>query len=83
VATKTGNDAARYLEKHKQSPDIEPSKAWDESILGLLNYPEVIDKMNSDLDWTWKLGEAVVDPPRDFGHGVKWLAQITSVFDVR
>jgi hypothetical protein len=63
--------AARYLEQHKQSPDIEPSKGWDESILGLLNYPEVIDKMNDGLDWTGKLGEAVVDQQADVMDAVQ------------
>ena len=26
-----------------------------ESVLGLLNYPEVITLMNDDLDWTWMI----------------------------
>jgi len=51
--------AARFLEKHKSNPELKPDEKWDESVLGLLNYPEVIDLMNKDLDWTWKLGAAV------------------------
>jgi len=42
--------ASRYLEKHKNNPDLKPDEKWDESVLGLLNYPEVIDLMNKDLD---------------------------------
>jgi hypothetical protein len=57
--------AARFLEKRKSEPDLEPDEDWDESILALLNYPEVIDLMNQDLDWTWKLGEAVADQQGD------------------
>ena len=57
--------AARYLEKHKSNPDLKPDEKWDESVLGLLNYPEVIDLMNKDLDWTWKLGAAVTDQQSD------------------
>ena len=57
--------AARYLEKKKQSPDLKPNEGWDSSVLGLLNYPEVVDKMNGDLDWTWKLGEAVINQQSD------------------
>jgi len=38
--------AARFLEKHKSNPDLKPDEKWDESVLGLLNYPEVIDLMN-------------------------------------
>jgi len=57
--------AARYLENRKKEPKLQPDKAWDASILGLLNYPEVIEKMNGNLDWTWKLGEAVVAQQND------------------
>ena len=57
--------AARYLEKHKSNPDLKPNEKWDESVLGLLNYPEVIDLLNKDLDWTWELGAAVADQQSD------------------
>jgi hypothetical protein len=53
--------AARFLEKHEADSDLEPDEEWDESVLGLLNYPEVIELMNEDLDWTWALGAAVTD----------------------
>jgi hypothetical protein len=52
---------ARYLDKRESDPELEPDEDWDPSVLGLLNYPEVVEKMNEDLDWTWKLGEAVAD----------------------
>ncbi|MBW2245170.1 MAG: DUF3300 domain-containing protein [Deltaproteobacteria bacterium] len=51
--------ASRLLEKMKQEPDLKPDEDWDPSIIGLMNYPEVIQLMNEDLDWTWKLGDAV------------------------
>ena len=57
--------AARFMEKRKTQPDLKPDEKWDPSVLGLLNYPEVIDLMNSDLDWTWKLGEAVINQQQD------------------
>jgi hypothetical protein len=57
--------ASRYLEKHKNDSKIQPDESWDSSVLGLLNYPEVIEKMNGNLDWTWKLGEAVVSQQDD------------------
>ncbi len=50
--------AARLLEKRKTELDLEPDEDWDPSVIGLMNYPEVIKLMNDDLDWTWKLGEA-------------------------
>ncbi len=63
--------AARFLEKHKSNPELKPDEKWDESVLGLLNYPEVIDLMNKDLDWTWKLGAAVTDQQGDVMDAVQ------------
>ena len=57
--------AQRYLEKHKSEPELKPGERWDSSVLGLLNYPEVVDMMNQDLDWTSKLGDAVVNQQQD------------------
>lgn len=57
--------AARFLEKQKADPNLKPDENWDSSVLGLLNYPEVLNTMNDDLDWTWKLGEAVVNQQQD------------------
>lgn len=57
--------AARFLEKQKTDASLEPDENWDSSVLSLLNYPEVIQLMNEDLDWTWKLGEDVVNRQQD------------------
>jgi hypothetical protein len=62
---------ARFLEKRKTDPDLSPDEEWDTSILGLLNYPEVVDMMNEDLDWTWKLGEAVANQQDDVMNAVQ------------
>jgi hypothetical protein len=51
--------AARLLDKLEAEPDLKPDEDWDPSVIGLMNYPEVIQLMNEDLDWTWKLGDAV------------------------
>lgn len=53
--------AKRYLEDHEQDPNLEPNDDWDDAVVALLNYPEIMDFMNGDLDWTWTLGEAVVN----------------------
>ena len=53
--------AARFLEDRANDASLEPSEEWDDSIVALLNYPEVVEMMNEDLDWTWALGEAVLD----------------------
>lgn len=53
--------AARFLESAKLDSSLKPDADWDDSIVALLNYPEVLTMMNDDIDWTWQLGEAVVD----------------------
>lgn len=52
--------AARYLERHEEDGSLEPNKDWDDAVVALLNYPEVLAMMSENLDWTWQLGEAVV-----------------------
>lgn len=57
--------AARYLEQVAANPDLEPDEQWDDSVVALLNYPDVLNMMNEDIDWTWSLGEAVVRQQAD------------------
>lgn len=58
-------EAARFLEALKMDPTLEPDPDWDDSIVALINYPEVVELLNEDLDWTWRLGEAVVAQQTD------------------
>ena len=53
--------AARYLEAVREDPGLTPDPSWDDSIVALLNYPEALALLNDDLDWTWRLGEAVIN----------------------
>ena len=57
--------AARFLEQRKTDPNLKPSATWDTSVLGLLNYPDAVTMMSNDLEWTEKLGTAVVDQQND------------------
>ncbi len=52
--------AARFLEQLESDDSLEPDESWDESVTALLNYPEVVRMMDEDIDWTWRLGEAVI-----------------------
>lgn len=52
--------ADRYLDKRKKDPKLPLDDKWDDAVKSLLNYPEVVKMMSSDLDWTSALGEAVV-----------------------
>ncbi len=58
-------EAARFLEQLENDPNLKPNEEWDDSIIALINYPEVVELLNEDLDWTWRLGEAVVAQQAD------------------
>jgi hypothetical protein len=57
--------AARFLERLETDSSLKPDESWDESVTALLNYPEVIRLLNEDIDWTWRLGEAVIAQQED------------------
>jgi hypothetical protein len=57
--------AARFLEDRKGDSTLQPNDEWDDSIVALLNYPEVVDLLNEDLDWTYDLGTAVLNQRAD------------------
>jgi hypothetical protein len=57
--------AARFIDEHAIDGTLQPSPDWDDSVVALLNYPEVLAMMNEDLDWTWALGEAVLTQQED------------------
>jgi hypothetical protein len=57
--------AQRFLEKRKADTSLQPDKDWDPSVLALINYPDVIERLNADLDWTQRLGDAVLDQQAD------------------
>ena len=53
--------ARRFLGKLPEQPELQPDPDWDTSVIGLLNYPEVVARMDDELDWTSALGEAVLN----------------------
>ena len=63
--------AQRFLDDLANDPELEPDPDWDDSIIALLNYPEVLELLNEDLDWTWRLGEAVVAQQEDIVAAVE------------
>jgi hypothetical protein len=57
--------AARWQEKNASLKDKDLDKAvqeddWDPSVKSLLHFPEVLKRMNENLDWTQDLGDAVL-----------------------
>lgn len=63
--------ASRFLEELESNPGLEPDADWDDAIVALLNYPEIVELLNEDLDWTWRLGEAVVAQQADVVNAVE------------
>ena len=57
--------AARFLDDLATDGSLEPDESWDESVVALLNYPEVVYMMDKEIDWTWRLGEAVLSQQAD------------------
>ncbi len=52
--------AARYLEAVRSNTTLSPDDSWDNAVVALLNYPDVVNMMNQDLSWTERLGQAVI-----------------------
>tara|TARA_R110002096_G_scaffold22547_6_gene72285 strand:+ start:17797 stop:19374 length:1578 start_codon:yes stop_codon:yes gene_type:complete len=58
-------EAARFLEAYEIDSSLEPNEDWDDSIVALINYPEVVELLNEDLDWTLRLGDAMAAQQSD------------------
>ena len=58
-------EAQRFLDNQKTDPNLKPDESWDPSVLALVNYPEVVKKLNDDISWTQDLGNAVLDQQQD------------------
>ena len=48
--------ANRMKRKKQRQQKINPQ--WDESVVALINYPEVLDMLDRDIEWTERLGRA-------------------------
>ncbi|MDA1075963.1 MAG: DUF3300 domain-containing protein [Proteobacteria bacterium] len=54
--------AARFLRGEERSV---PKDEWDDAVIALLNYPEVVTLLNADLDWLASLGNVFLSQPGD------------------
>ena len=67
--------AVRYLKLHEADPDLQVNEEWDDSIVALLNYPEVLQMMDADLDWTWELGATVLNQQEEVMNAIQQFRQ--------
>ena len=70
--------AERWLNQNRNLKGDQLSKAageqpWDDSLKALIATPEVLDTMSSKLDWTQKLGDAVLAQQADVMDAVQRL----------
>ena len=57
--------AQHFLEKYKQDKSLKPEPSLSQPVVSLLAYPEVVNLLNDDLDWTEALGQAVLAQQSD------------------
>ena len=58
-------EAERFLENRKKKSELKPKESWDGSVISLLNYPEIVEMMSEDLEWTQSFGEAIANQQKD------------------
>lgn len=57
--------AQRFLTKYAADKSIKPDPTLSQPVVNLLTYPDVINLMGDDLDWTESLGQAVTTQQAD------------------
>src|SRR5689334_20273911 len=70
--------ASRWLKENKGLKDdalraAAEKQGWDQSVTSLLATPDVLNMMSDKLDWTQKLGDAVLAQQSDVMDGVQRL----------
>jgi hypothetical protein len=70
--------AQRWLDKNKAliaKNDYSgiDKQDWDPAVKALARFPDVIEKMSADLDWTTDLGDAEVNQPQDVAEVIQEL----------
>jgi hypothetical protein len=64
--------AARFIKDTNNLPNLE-EQPWDSNVKDVAMVPDLIAKMDGDLDWTIKLGQAFVDQPKDLMDTIQAL----------
>lgn len=65
------SQAAQYLKNNSGKTSSMPDNDWDPSVKALLYFPDVLYKMNNDLNWTQNLGNAVINQMNDVINAVQ------------
>ena len=77
-------EASRYLDAVRGNSTLSPDQSWDNSVVALLNYPDVVNIMNHDLQWTEALGQAVINQQTDVINAIgQFRAQAQAAGNLR
>jgi hypothetical protein len=73
-------EAWRWMQGHsglegQSLVDAVDRQPWDPSVKTLIEFPSVLDSMNSNLAWTSALGDAYVNQPQDVLDAIQALRQ--------
>jgi hypothetical protein len=71
-------EAQRWLDKNKGAVADKDfsgidSRDWDPAVKAMARFPDVIEKMSDDLEWTRDLGDAEVNQPQDVADVIQEL----------
>ena len=64
--------AARFVRNTNNIPKVD-EQPWDQNVKSVAKFPQVIAKMDADLDWTVDLGEAFVGQPKELMDAIQAL----------
>jgi Protein of unknown function (DUF3300) len=64
--------AARFVSQNSNPAAIDQQN-WDMSVKSIAHYPEVVKRMNSDLNWTTQLGQAVYSQQKEVLQSIQRL----------
>jgi len=64
--------AERY-QSAKSDPAQIPNQSWSDSVKSLTRYPDVLQWLNQNLDWTTQVGTAFISQPADVMDAIQQL----------
>jgi hypothetical protein len=56
--------AARFVKDTNNIPKVD-DQDWDQNVKAVAKFPDMIARMDADIGWTMKLGQAFVDQPKE------------------
>ncbi|MBL8582898.1 MAG: DUF3300 domain-containing protein [Rhizobiaceae bacterium] len=68
-------EAQRFLGEYAKDKTLKPKSTWDSSVISLLNYPEIVQMMSDDLDWTQALADALAYQQKDVLIAIQQLRE--------